>query len=595
MAKKVKRIEAQNPVLVQRKRVGAYARVSMESERLEHSLSAQISYYNELIQRHPEWEFAGVYADNGISGTSTAGRDEFNRMLADCEAGKINIILTKSISRFARNTLDTLVTVRRLKDLGIAVHFEKENIDTMTEEGELLLTLLASFAQEESRSISDNVKWGTRKRFEQGIPNGRFQIYGYRWEGDHLVIHPEEAKIVRLIYDNFLNGLSAETTEKQLATMGVKSYKGKHFGNGSIRQILNNITYTVNLLFQKEYVSDPITGKSKKNRGKLPQYWVENTHEAIIPMEIFQAVQAERQRRRELGVFANWSINTSFMTGKMKCPYCHKSYAHNKRTKEGHTQEYWVCGSRKEKKIGDGCPVGGTINHRNLIKACTEILELDELDEQVFLDKVDHIEVPARYTLTFFMKDGTTLTKGCPNTGHQDCWTPELRAAVGKARKGKNNQERFHNPFTGRIVCSKCGAFFRHQTTKYKDGALRIFWHCPNSATCGIKATPLEKDIMDLAVEAMGVESFDETTYHERVAKTEITGRTEVTFTLADGRIFVKTWTIKPRKSYPHTDEYKRKMSEITKERWKNEAQRQHMSEAMIRIRREKKWPKSAE
>ena len=159
MAKKVKRIEAQNPVLVQRKRVGAYARVSMESERLEHSLSAQISYYNELIQRHPEWEFAGVYADNGISGTSTAGRDEFNRMLADCEAGKINIILTKSISRFARNTLDTLVTVRRLKDLGIAVHFEKENIDTMTEEGELLLTLLASFAQEESRSISDNVKW----------------------------------------------------------------------------------------------------------------------------------------------------------------------------------------------------------------------------------------------------------------------------------------------------------------------------------------------------------------------------------------------------------------------------------------------------
>ena len=138
-------------------------------------------------------------------------------MIADCEAGKIDIVLTKSISRFARNTVDLLNTVRRLKELGVSVQFEKERIDSLTEDGELMLTLLASFAQEESRSISDNVKWGTRKRFEKGIPNGRFQIYGYRWESDHLVIHEEEAKIVRLIYDNYLNGLSAETTEKQLA------------------------------------------------------------------------------------------------------------------------------------------------------------------------------------------------------------------------------------------------------------------------------------------------------------------------------------------------------------------------------------------
>ena len=207
MAKTVKRIEARNPVITRRLRVAAYARVSMESERLEHSLSSQVSRYNELIQRNPGWEYAGVFADSGISGTSTE-RPEFQRLMAECEAGHIDLILTKSISRFARNTLDMLVAIRRLKELGIAVRFEKENIDTMTAKGELLMTLLASFAQEESRSISDNVKWGTRKRFEKGIPNGHFRILGYRWQGDRLVIMPEEAAIVRRIYQNFLDGKS---------------------------------------------------------------------------------------------------------------------------------------------------------------------------------------------------------------------------------------------------------------------------------------------------------------------------------------------------------------------------------------------------
>ena len=221
--RKINIIEPKVPQMPSRKMVAAYARVSMESERLQHSLSAQVSYYSSLIQQNPAWEYAGVYADDGITGTKTNDRTEFNRMIADCEAGKIDIILTKSISRFARNTVDLLNAVRHLKDLGISVQFEKEHIDSLSEDGELMLTLLASFAQEEVRSLSDNVKWGTRKRFEKGIPNGRFQIYGYRWDGDHLVVEPEEAKIVKLIYDNFLNGLSAESTEKQLEEMGVKS------------------------------------------------------------------------------------------------------------------------------------------------------------------------------------------------------------------------------------------------------------------------------------------------------------------------------------------------------------------------------------
>ena len=229
-----------------------------------------------------------------MTGTKAEAREEFNRMIADCEAGKIDIVLTKSISRFARNTVDLLNTVRHLKELDVSVQFEKERIDSLTEDGELMLTLLASFAQEEVRSLSDNVKWGTRKRFEKGIPNGRFQIYGYRWEGDRLVVQPEEAQIVRLIYDNYLNGLSAETTEKQLAGMGVKSCKGRHFGNTSIRQILGNITYTGNLLLQKEYTVDPISGKSRINRGELPQYWCEGTHEAIIPLEIIKRYRLKK-------------------------------------------------------------------------------------------------------------------------------------------------------------------------------------------------------------------------------------------------------------------------------------------------------------
>ena len=175
---RITKVEQKIPTIKTKKKVAAYARISMESERMNHSLSAQISYYNSLIQKNPEWEFAGVYADDGISGTGIAKRTEFQRMVADCEAGKIDIILTKSIQRFARNTVDLLETVRHLKDIGVEVRFEKENISSMSGDGELMLSILASFAQEESRSISENVKWGTRKRFEQGIPNGQFQIYG---------------------------------------------------------------------------------------------------------------------------------------------------------------------------------------------------------------------------------------------------------------------------------------------------------------------------------------------------------------------------------------------------------------------------------
>ena len=324
----IKKIESTIPTIKTRKRVAAYARISMESERMSHSLSAQISYYNDLIQKNPDWEFAGVYADNGISGTSTAKRDEFRRMVADAEDGKIDIILTKSIQRFARNTVDLLETVRHLKDLGIEVRFEKENINSMSGDGELMLSILASFAQEGSRSISDNVKWGIRKRMQEGMPNanGHFNIYGYKWNGDELVIVPEEAAVVKRIFQNFLEGKSRLETERDLEADGIRTRNGCVMRDSNIKKILSNVTYTGNMLFQKEFISDPINKKRKQNRGELPQYWVEDTHEAIIDLETFQYIQDEMERRKQLGALANKSLNISCFTGKIKCPYCGVSY-----------------------------------------------------------------------------------------------------------------------------------------------------------------------------------------------------------------------------------------------------------------------------
>ena len=258
------KIEAKKSPLPNRKKVAAYARVSMETQRLHHSLAAQISFYSDLIQKNPEWDYAGVYADEGISGTSVEKRPEFMRMMKDCKAGKIDLILTKSISRFARNTVDLLKVVRQLKDLNIEVRFEKEKINSLSDDGELMLTLLASFAQEETISISNNVKWTIRKRMSEGNPNMRNIVYGYRWKDDTLIVVPEEAKIVRRIFQNFLDGKSRLETEREFAEEGITTRKGNRWTDSNIKVVLTNVTYTGNLLCQKEFVEDPITKKRKK-------------------------------------------------------------------------------------------------------------------------------------------------------------------------------------------------------------------------------------------------------------------------------------------------------------------------------------------
>lgn len=565
---KITRIEPAMPEIKAKKKVAAYARISMESERMSHSLSAQISYYSSLIQKNPDWQYAGVFADDGISGTGIAKRDAFRRMVEAAENGEIDIILTKSIQRFARNTVDLLETVRHLKDIGVEVRFEKENINSMSGDGELMLTILASFAQEESRSISENVKWGTRKRFEKGIPNGRFQIYGYRWDGDHLVVEPEEAKIVRLIFNNFMNGLSAESTEKQLEELGVKSYKGMHFSNSSIRQILSNITYTGNLLFQKEYVSDPITGKSKINRGELPQYFVENTHEAIIPMETYQAVQRERERRRNLGVMANWSINTSCFTSKIKCGICGKSYRRSgKRQRKNPDEVYyiWICRTKSDK--GAKYCSAKSIPEKTMKAVCAEVLGTDEFDETAFSEKIKRIVVIGEDTLEFHFYDGTALKKEWKSTAKTDWWTKERRDAWGELHKNKatNPNRRRFSEFTGFIKCGQCGENFRVQGTRRKDGMLVRSWHCGRN--CG-NITVREEILKGMVCDALNLDGFSEERMDSELEKITVDGQT-LTFHFLNGHTESREYVKPKKKGTKHTEEYKEHMRELMKARWK--------------------------
>ena len=352
-----------------------------------------------------------------------------------------DIILTKTISRFARNTVDLLETVRRLREIGVEVRFEEQNINSMSGDGELMMTILASFAQEESRSLSENVKWAIRKGFKDGKTNS-FNIYGYRWDGERFVIDPDEAEVVRLIYANFLDGISAEQTAKQLTGMGIKSYTGlPEFSATSVRAILRNDKYTGVLRLQKTYVLDHISHKYMINKGELPVYLVEDAHEAIIDKATFEAVQAEQARRRELGVFANWSINTTVLTAKIKCGKCGASFHRKGRKKaDGGRRHYWRCGTM-DKKGSNKCHMKD-IPEDKIMKTAVEVLGLDEFDGAVFAEEVSHIIVPEDFTIVFHLADGNEVVKVWETTSKKDCWTPEARqAAAERMRKRTYSDE----------------------------------------------------------------------------------------------------------------------------------------------------------
>lgn len=308
-----------------RRRVAGYARVSTDFEEQLTSYEAQVDYYTRYIKKNPDWEFAGMYTDEGISATNTKKREGFNRMIADALNGRIDLILTKSVSRFARNTVDTLTTVRKLKEKGVEVYFEKEQIYTLDSKGELLITIMSSLAQEESRSISENVTWGQRKRFADGkvsLPYRKF--LGYEKGPDGLPqIVPEQAKTVESIYRLFLEGMTPTAIASELTHRSIPTPGGKaKWQSSTVESILTNEKYKGDALLQKKYTVDFLTKKQKVNEGEVPQYYVKNSHPAIISAEVFEEVQVEMARRKAV----KYTSCSSWLSSRLVCEECGSFY-----------------------------------------------------------------------------------------------------------------------------------------------------------------------------------------------------------------------------------------------------------------------------
>ncbi len=350
---------------MQKKRVAAYCRVSTDQEEQLSSYAAQVNYYTNYIERHPDYELAGIYADEGISGTTTKKREQFNKMIEDCKAGKIDMIITKSISRFARNTLDCLNFVRLLKDLGIGVVFEKENINTLDSKGEVLLSILSSLAQDESRSISENSTWGIRRRFEQGkLHINHTKFLGYDKDKDgNLVINEKQAKIVRRIYKEFLDGKGANRIARDLEQDGVPNWHGKaKWYESSIRKMLTNEKYKGDALLQKTYTVDFLNKKRAENTGQVPQYYVEDSHPAIIDKEMWEAVQLEMERRRQFAKKyglqkLEYATSDNPFAGRVICGTCGKVFGRKvwNSTDDRYRRIIWRCNGKYPAKGEKGC------------------------------------------------------------------------------------------------------------------------------------------------------------------------------------------------------------------------------------------------
>lgn len=415
------------PVQPKAKRVAAYARVSSGKDAMLHSLSAQVGYYSELIQKQTGWEYAGVYADEAITGTKDS-RENFQRLLTDCRAGKIDMVITKSISRFARNTVTLLETARELKRLGIDIYFEEQKIHTISGEGELMLTILASYAQEESRSVSENQKWRVKQNFKSGKP-WNVTLFGYKHEDGQFKVVPHEAEIVRRIFSQYLNGDGCELIAKALNEDGLRTRNEKKWSHETIARMLKTYTYTGNLMLQRTFRDDPITKRRCKNQGELPMYHAVNTHEPIISLSIFDAVQEEMSRRAEhfkapakKGVYA--------FTGKLTCACCGKKY----RRKKTAARPAWICSTFNT--LGKAaCGTSKQIPEETLFEVTANLLRLDAFDEELFESEVKEIIVGKDNCLKYIFTDGHTEETVWKDRSRRESWTEEMREAARQRAK----------------------------------------------------------------------------------------------------------------------------------------------------------------
>ena len=399
-------------------RVAAYARVSSGKDAMLHSLAAQVNYYKNLIQNNHEWKFVGVYADEALTGTKDS-REEFQQLLTDCRDGKVDMIITKSISRFARNTVTLLETVRELKALSVDVFFEEQNIHSLSGEGERILTLLASIAQEESRSVSENMKWRIKKDFEQGIMWGGNSCYGYKLEHKKLVLIQQEAEAVQLIFQLYIEGKGADTIGKMLDSKGIQPKYSAKWNRSTIMTILSNYNYTGDLILQKAYRENHLSKRKIINSGELNRYAVKNHHQTIISKELFDEVQKIRKQKAERIKSQSPKRHYPFQ-GIIQCGICGRAYTH----KTTPHNEIWKC-SLSVTKGKEACN-SKQVPHNIIVEAAKHILGMDLYDEAYFNSKVKGIIVMPNRVLQFHMKDGTKREYQWTST-RSESWTPEMK------------------------------------------------------------------------------------------------------------------------------------------------------------------------
>lgn len=394
------------PTLV---RVAAYARVSTESDKQLHSYAAQVSHYQQLIASRAGWTFAGIYTDNGITGTSTDKRDGFQDMMAAARAGDIDLILTKSISRFARNTVDLLEHVRELKNIGVTVLFERENIDTSTMDGEILLTLLASFAQAESESNSQAVKWAVRKKYEEGYAHS-ITALGYQTVGREIRIVPDEAELVRRLFHGYLAGISPEKIAQQFRDEGLTpTSRGLVVNPNRARTVLDNPIYIGTIIGQK-YIMPTVGGTACLNQGEEPMYVIEEHHEPIIDRATFDAVQAELQRRKQAGhLTLAPSVGSSALTHRVICTVCGRRYHRKTKHRTNWSYKFWWCETATR---GNGNPCKAKqIKEPQLHQTVLETLGLELWDDEKILSLIDHIEISPSLKIRVVLTTGDTMTR----------------------------------------------------------------------------------------------------------------------------------------------------------------------------------------
>ncbi len=347
---KITVIEARKQEIA-RLRVAPYARVSSDSDDQQNSYIAQVDYYTKHIASHDDWELADIYADEGITGLAVSKRDDFNRMIQDCRDGKIDRILVKSISRFARNTKEYIQYVRELLRLGISIHFEKENIDTGKMTSEQIATIYGAFSQMESTNHANNMRISVRIRMENGDFVSPSAPYGYRLVGRVLEVIPEEADVVRYIYSAYLSGQGKDDIARELMELGIPRSNGREvWHHSTVAYILTNISYTGDMIWQKSFATDDIPFRQIRNKGQKPKYFVEDCHEPIISAEDFERVQTLLQSRRE-SLRPSRPANASLLAKKILCGNCGTVF----RRKTDNGKVYWTCRKRDRQK--DYCPI----------------------------------------------------------------------------------------------------------------------------------------------------------------------------------------------------------------------------------------------